>query len=67
MDLYVEMQRVVEKFCNLTPPDGFETNYLENAEKISALYAEASTILENEEVDEERLKSIYGEMKKLAD
>lgn len=67
MDLYVEMQKVVEKFCNSNPPDGFETNYLENAEKISALYAEASTILEKEAVDEERLQSIYEEMKELAD
>lgn len=67
MDFYAEMLKEAKKFCNSNPPDGFETNYLENAKKIDDLLAEASTILEEEEVDEKRLEEIYIQVKKLAD
>lgn len=67
MNFYAEMLKEVEKFCNSNPPDGFEINYLKNAKKIDDLLAEASTILDEEEVDEKSLEEIYTQVKKLAD
>lgn len=58
MNYFKEIRNKINQFCNDTPAQGFEINYLEEAKKLLNLYGEACVILENEE-DEIKLKEIY--------
>lgn len=58
MNYLKEIRNKINQFCNDTPAQGFEINYLETAKELLNLYGEACITLENEE-DEMKLKEIY--------
>ena len=68
MDMYEEMRKEINKFCNSYPPAGCEINYLENAKEIYSLFADASAILDEPKsaVDADKVQEIYAKIKKLA-
>lgn len=66
MNYYLEISKKVEEFCNTVPSPDKRDNYLESADKIKKLKAEAISLeCEGLDSNDKRVVNIYNEILKI--
>ena len=61
---FLKIKEEIRRFCDSKPAEGFEIEYLEEAEKILQLYSEANALIEEIE-NSTLIKDLYEKLKSL--